>query len=342
MQVRRVLAGVSLIGVVGGGAVPAAQAAPVTEQFELTFAPVDWVVPAEVCTLEVELRGTDGGPIVRNEQVITAGGPGAIVTGTLEVTPGEVLTVVVGGRGEPGYVQEDDLDTPVPGGAGGYNGGGDGGSVPESHAFALHRAAGAGGGGASEVRRGGEVLALAGGGGGAGRENDGGGAAGGVGADGEGAQGQGGGGAAGDQPGVAGSDDDGATTAGDGQPGQGGAGADVKGDFDTWVNAGGGGGGGLAGGGGGGEWGAAAVSAGGGGGGSSLVPAGGEVLDVGHFGQGLVVVTYEADPGCADPAEPDPTTTTTAAPTTTTVAPAPRPVPGGPARPIAARPRYTG
>lgn len=59
-------------------------------------------------------------------------GNGAIVEGDLDVTPGEVLHLYVGGMGD--------------GIAGGFNGGGEGGSASSD------ANAGGGGGGASDIR----------------------------------------------------------------------------------------------------------------------------------------------------------------------------------------------
>lgn len=88
------------------------------------------------------------------------GGRGGRATATLRVTPGAVVTLMVGGAGvDPGPCY-------AAFGAGGFNGGGDGG---------VANCNGAGGGGASDVRVGGTALShrvlVAGGGGGAARPN---------------------------------------------------------------------------------------------------------------------------------------------------------------------------
>lgn len=109
--------------------------------FAFTGAPQTYTVPPRVVSLEVVADGGSGG----NYQ--SAGGGGAHVTATITVTPGQVLTVYVGGKG--GDVNNS---------SGGYNGGGAG------------NGGGGGGGGASDVRTGGASLAdrlvVAGGGGG--------------------------------------------------------------------------------------------------------------------------------------------------------------------------------
>ncbi|MFD1512468.1 glycine-rich protein [Halomarina rubra] len=100
-----------------------------------------WQVPSGVESVEVDLYGAQGGK--------SSGGLGGHVAGTLPVTPGETLTIRVGGQGATK--------------SGGYNGGGNGG---EGHGSPD----GAGGGGASDIRQGGTALAdrvvVAGGGGG--------------------------------------------------------------------------------------------------------------------------------------------------------------------------------
>ena len=106
-----------------------------------------FTVPAGVVRVRIRATGAEGG---------NYGGHGGVVTATIAVTPGEVLSVVVGGAG----------DWFGPGGA---NGGGEGGfRVGDSYL-----GIGGGGGGASDVRQGGgalenRVVVAAGGGGGMG------------------------------------------------------------------------------------------------------------------------------------------------------------------------------
>ena len=118
--------------------VPAdAPVVPGTAVFEHVGAPQFWTVPEGVRVVEVEAFGAQGGGDL--------GGSGARARGLLQVHPGDVIQVTVGGAGN--------------GSAGGFNGGG-----------STTGAGGSGGGGASDVRVGGVALesrvVVAGGGGG--------------------------------------------------------------------------------------------------------------------------------------------------------------------------------
>ncbi len=200
-------------------------------------------VPEGHHTVRVEAWGAQGGR--------EGGGRGGRVRGDIEVTPGETLTVRVGGQA-----------TGPNGRIGGFNGGGNGGWDEGP------RQDGGGGGGASDVRRGGDslghrVLVAGGGGGGSVDEGSltggtGGGNTGGAG----GGERPGGGGTqtAGGVPGPGGNAQGGAS-------GQGGAGSNTGGCGGAVRGNGGGGGGGYFGGGGGG-------TCGGGGGGSGFTAAG--------------------------------------------------------------------
>ncbi len=114
-------------------------------------------VPAGVTELHIEARGAGGGSGGTIDSVRHApeGGLGGLVSGDFPVSGGDVLRVLVGGRGSDGEGMRP--------GIGGLNGGGVGG------AGAL---GGGGGGGASSVRLNGKDIAsrilVAGGGGGAG------------------------------------------------------------------------------------------------------------------------------------------------------------------------------
>jgi hypothetical protein len=118
-----------------------------SQTFLYTGAPQMFRVPANVKWLNVVVRGAAGGSPAQPDR----GGRGGRVFATIPVSPGESLTVVVGGKG--GRFK------------GGFNGGGDGGKklrIPRAY----------GGGGASDVREHGRGVAdrvlVAGGGGGAG------------------------------------------------------------------------------------------------------------------------------------------------------------------------------
>jgi hypothetical protein len=223
-----------------------------------------YTVPNGVTQLKVTLYGAAGGVVWG-----TSAAYGGETQGVISVTPGEVLTIIVGGVGSPNNV--------LNGGAGGYGGGGAGGTSTVWDG-------GAGGGGASEILNGGTVLAVAGGGGGGGyytSAGSGGGTTGGNGYSSGGSDGGSGGtqsgGGAGGGNGTAGSSLTGGT-GGNNSRGGGSAGA-----------GGGGGGGGYYGGGGGGydTYGVAGA----GGGGSAYVPAGGTTTSGVESGNGQATIT---------------------------------------------------
>jgi Glycine rich protein len=237
-----------------------------SQLFSYTGANQTFVVPAGVTSLDVNLKGASGGAGYDSGVVQGPGGEGAIVTGSIAVTPGSTLNIFVG-------------SCPTASTAG-YNGGGAGRATPPSMT-------GGGGGGASDIRIGGTALTdrvvVAGGGGGGGNRplsvGGAGGPNGGTGKDSGGnlVGGQGGTQSAG-----------GATGGGSGSTagslGQGGA-ADYN--FSNW--AAGAGGGGYYGGGGGDQGNQEA-----GGGGSSLTPAGTLANTGGNVGNGTVTITWGA------------------------------------------------
>ena len=102
-----------------------------------------WTVPAGVTQISIEAYGAQGGGIVEMGQGV--GGRGAEVKAVVPVSPGQVITYVVGAH--PLHR------------AGGIGGGGDGSDA--------YLGPGAGGGGASWVKIGSTPLVVAGGGGGA-------------------------------------------------------------------------------------------------------------------------------------------------------------------------------
>ena len=266
----------------------------------------------------------------------TTGGLGGKAAATFAVTPGETLQIVVGGEGgDPPGDPLFDPDAVGQPGAGGFNGGGAGGSglgtVTSGGIIVGYSAGGPGGGGGSDVRRGDcaadrscdlPARVLVAGGGGAGGTNcngtfaHGGAGGGEIGADGEdtatacsGASGAGGGGGTQSAGGAGGAPgfftlffSQPLGTAGeDGAVRDGGDGGDAL-TFDLGfvsfdiAQGGGGGGGGLYGGGGGGG----GPSAGGGGGGSGFVSASlnatSSSVDSGvESGDGRVVITYESN-----------------------------------------------
>jgi len=142
---------------VGLGVLAAAFCFPAESQttFNYTGAMQTYVVPPGVTSVQIDVIAASGGYTYSSGPVLTGSGDGGRVEATLTVTPGSTLNIYVGGQGEsptgPIYA------------AGGFNGGGVGGT-----AFGAY--AGGGGGGASDIRVGGTALTdrivVAGGGGG--------------------------------------------------------------------------------------------------------------------------------------------------------------------------------
>jgi hypothetical protein len=235
-----------------------------------------FTVPPDVKSIHVVAVGAPGG-----SAGAAAGGMGAVAVADVAVTPGETLSVYVGGTG-----QSDGL------GEGGFNGGGDGGGNGNNTFI------GQGGGGASDVRVGNpgtlqSRLVTAGGGGGAALNSTGVGSAGGA----AGASGQ-------SQAGVCAGGGGGTPTAGggggfkDGQAGTLGAGG-----FGPDA---GGGGGGLFGGGGGGavynEGSFDFIRCGGGGGSSGFGPGtSGTSVAVAQTSQASVTISFVPSPPSSSP-----------------------------------------
>jgi hypothetical protein len=238
--------------------------------FNFTGGIQNFVVPAGVTSLVVVVEGAQGGG--------AGGANGATVTGSINVTPGQNLQIVVGGQGGcPGA---------------GYGGGGAG----QNSNIAGYQ--GCGGGGASYISAppGGMTNALivaAGGGGEGGGDDFGVGGVGGCGSGGNGSSpfGIGGGGATVSSGGVGGPPwTVGGGPGQNGSFGQGGAGGV---DINYGNAPGGGGGGGYYGGGGGGSDNISSTSfigGGGGGGGSSLVPLGGGCTQGNSTGNGSITI----------------------------------------------------
>ncbi|HLY81549.1 MAG TPA: Ig-like domain-containing protein [Acidimicrobiales bacterium] len=245
------------------------------QTFGLTGADQTFTVPAGVTAVTADLFGARGGTALEGSPPSTQnGGLGGEATGTLVVTPGQVLEVVVGGAGHNGSQNG--------GAAGGFNGGGDGSTDVDGAA-----PGGGGGGGSTDVRAGScttptptctftSRVLVAGGGGGAGGGST------------FAAAGGAGGGASGlagtDVPGAAGSGGGGATQGGPGSGGLGssaGTAGDLVGrDGGPGGGGGGGGGGGLHGGGGGAA--SNVPNGAGGGGGSGFGGAGTHLLTSGN------------------------------------------------------------
>jgi hypothetical protein len=135
-----------LVGAFAALAVAPASAAATTQTFMTNGT---FTVPEGVTSVSVDALGAKGGDNTAN--TLGKGGSGGQATGTVSVTPGETLSVTVGGEGGDANGSQ--------GGSGGSGGGGDGGTA--------FNQGGAGGGGRSEVDRGSTQLLVAGGGGGA-------------------------------------------------------------------------------------------------------------------------------------------------------------------------------
>ena len=260
----------ALFAAVVGAALVAAQsapAAPTSTRFDFTGTEQTFTVPAGVTTVHVVAIGGKGGTGAGNTR---EGGFGAIVNADLAVTPGEVLSVIVGGNGDDA--------TGTAGGAGGFNNGGAGGSDNLTTGFGDE--GGGGGGGMSDVVSSegflnGALVVGAGGGGSGGGTGSG---AGGGGADADGKNGQAGGdgdptsAAPGGMPGGGGGTTTapGASGGGNGSAGHlGGGGVGADGFGAIGAAAAGGGGAGRWGGGGGDAGDSHDLTAGGGGAGSS-------------------------------------------------------------------------
>ncbi len=308
VHLRRISYVLSVVALASAGVVAttvgSAGAEPVTTELEYTGATEDFVVPAGVCSLTVDVFGAQGGTGASGESDVDNGGLGGRATATISVTPGETLTVTVGGAGDPGAAGLD-AGFPIGGAPGGFPDGGDGGGASSE----FINAGGGAGGGSSSVSRGGTPLVVAGGGGGGGAFSFSGlgvgGAGGGTSGD-PGTDGSSAGGGAGGTPDVGGSGGVGSNFAAD-APGtdgasfQGGAG----GGADSTNGGGGGGGGGLFGGGGGGGVAFNQGEAGGGGGGSGFGPAGVAYEAGARAGDGVVILSYDpALPTCPIVLEP--------------------------------------
>lgn len=243
-----------------------------TQTFSFTGSEQSFIVPAGVNTLFVDVIGAQGDG---NQNISLGYGKGGRVQAMINVIPGEILYIYVGGQS-------------------GYNGGG-----TASTSGAYRSLTGCGnGGGASDIRIGDNSLnnriAVAGGGGG-----------GPDGSDGYGGEGGGSGmtahdGNASSPPGADGTQTYGGAGGGGayggtyGAPGSFGQGGDngtaaylTTGAYQAYGNGGGGGGGYYGGGGGG-----SGISGAGGGGGSSLVPAGGVSTPGYQTGNGTITIEW--------------------------------------------------
>jgi uncharacterized repeat protein (TIGR01451 family) len=274
--------------------------------FNFSGTSIDFNVPDRVERVELDIYGAAGGDATGAGQSnnIGQGGLGAgVQNAILGVTPGDELTVIVGGEGGPAEGGGGGSQL-IAGGVGGfgYDGTPDGGQSGGRGGDATGYHGGGGGGGASAVLLNGEPVAAAGGGGG--------GAHGGFGGDGgtvgengtstgtglpnafgvgatQTAGGAGGIGQHGGLDGVAGVQ---------GAGGAGGAALNTAGgDSSPGGDAGGGGGGGLFGGGGAGGSGASNPGGGAGGGGGSSLTTIDEIDDGQRDGDGQIVITLDQE-----------------------------------------------
>lgn len=128
-----------------------------TQTFDFTGTTQTFTVPLGVTNITIEAYGGAGQDFTVEQYQPSTGGLGGFASGELNVTPGDILTIYVGGAG---------ID-----GAGGFNGGGTGGFGTPTDGSAGFAGSG---GGASDVRIGAGTLAdrviVAGGGGGGGRD----------------------------------------------------------------------------------------------------------------------------------------------------------------------------
>ena len=245
---------------------PTSLCAQTTYTFSYTGSVQYFTVPSGVASVDLKTWGAQGANSLDVSPGLHSGGLGSLATGTLAVTPGQVLSIYVGGAGSSS-------------GGGGYNGGGSAGLSSAGGGCSGGYAGG--GGGASDVRTGAYTLTdrviVGAGGGGAGRDYCNGGCT---------PCGWGGSGGAGDingSPAASGGSSinygQKGTTGGPGSggPGDGGGPAGSTGSFGTggagaggtYDVAAGGGGGGYYGGGGGGSASSGSGTGGGGGGGGS-------------------------------------------------------------------------
>ncbi len=142
---------------------------PGSQTFSYTGSPQSFTVPACVTSLQVDVRGAQGGNGGNGQYCSNTvlGGNGGRVQATLAVSPGQVISVVVGQKGGNGQ----SFCGPCTGGTGGYGGSFNG--INGGNTSSGVTASGGGGGGASYVALNGNNVLIAGGGGGGGANNHG-------------------------------------------------------------------------------------------------------------------------------------------------------------------------
>lgn len=127
------------------------------QSFGLSGSTQQYVVPAGVTALNVDVIGGSGG---EDNQTIN----GADIVGTMAVTPGEVLTVGVGGKGHDGG-NDYSGGFGLPWNGSSFSGGS---GLYDTNSNPAQPQWGGGGGGASVIANGNQLLVVAGGGGGEG------------------------------------------------------------------------------------------------------------------------------------------------------------------------------
>lgn len=165
------------VPLIGAGAQSAAALAPVIlgtpAAFDVTGAVQQYVVPANVYLIQLSAVGGSGGgfpggtyPPDSDEGVTfpaVSGGSGAVVTAEFAVTPGETITVDVGGSGGVGVIEATapgGYSATAPGGAGGFHG--------AAHGYPAMSAGGGGGATTLTFGNAASPTIIAGGGGGIG------------------------------------------------------------------------------------------------------------------------------------------------------------------------------
>jgi len=124
-----------------------------------------WTVPAGVLSINVTALGGGGGGGGNDASPGHAGFTGHLISGPLNVVPGDTLTFYIGGGGSGGYSSN---QSPVGSGPGGWgNGTYDGGRGGNAGSGGVS-GGGGGGGGATVILKNGSPMAVAGGGGGGG------------------------------------------------------------------------------------------------------------------------------------------------------------------------------
>ena len=98
----------------------------ITNAFSFTGSLQTFTVPLDVNLIQFNIFGASGGDV---PSFGALGGYGADVAGTMNVTPGDILNIFVGGLGGPGGQTAAEYYSDVPQayqgyGVGGYNGGG--------------------------------------------------------------------------------------------------------------------------------------------------------------------------------------------------------------------------